>query len=581
HQLYMDETALALMVIDPQKVNPFDGLDHWEKALTTAVKHNPAKLLVAGRCDRGGITVSSNKLEQYCQTNNYSAFINTAAKSGDGCATLKELISSHIPWNRLPWTATTLLFKTLKDAIISIKEEGMVLVRISELRQRLQLEPVLKGETIAENQLRAVAGLLAGQGVVQQLDFGDFVLLQPEQINNYASAVVRCVRGSTDEIGCISERDVLEAKIDFKNMPRLPEADETILLRAMVQTFVDRSLCLREDPPGGTQLVFPSYFRLDRPPIDSHPNVFVTYGFTGILEDIYTTLVVRLCYTHDFEKDQLWKDAADFTSPGGKRVGLQMIEKKGDSAKINVYFDSGIPVDTQVSFIKYIHQHLENRAQEVTRVRTYVCPHCHTPLENQQTIKKRVDMGKKDIICGLCEERVILIDLIEEKFASDEFLQAVREMDARAQINLDNESRELILVGHAFTIAGEAGQIFRPTSNSDWGIDGEIEFKSQKGQASGKRDYLQLKSGDSYIYRRKDGKEIFRIKNDRQADYWKAQKYPVMLVIRTSNGEIRWMDVSRYLKRKKAGTKQVVFDGESFTALNVSRLRDRVLGLGK
>jgi small GTP-binding protein len=579
HQLFMDETALALMTIDPQKDNPFDSLGHWEKALASAVKHDPAKLLVAGRCDRGGVTVSRSKLEQYCNAKGYSNFIDTAAKTGEGCDKLKELISEHIPWDRLPWTATTRLFKTLKDAIIHIKEEGIVLTRVTELRQRMQLE--LKEETIEEDDLRAVVGLLAGQGIVQKLDFGDFVLLQPEQINNYASTVVRSVRENIDEIGCISERDVLDANIDFKDMPRLPEADEKILLRAMLQTFIDRSLCLREETAVGTQLVFPYYYRQDRPEILEHPNVFLTYGFTGMPEEIYTTLVVRLCYTPTFSKDQLWKDAADFKTHGGKRMGLQMFDNTGDGAKIKVYFEADVPVDTQVSFIKYIHQHLQNRAKEVTRVRSYVCPHCDTPLENRKAIKKRLEKGFKDIICGVCEERVTLIDLIEKKFASGKFLRAVQEMDALAQVNLDNESRELILVGHAFTTAGEAGQIFRPVPNSDWGIDGEIEFKNLEGEASGKRVYLQLKSGDSYIYNRKrDDKQIFTIKNPRHAEYWQAHEYLVMLVIRTSDGAIRWMNVSDYLKKHGIKTKQIEFEGQPFTALNVSRLRDKLLGIG-
>jgi GTPase SAR1 family protein len=45
HQLYLDETALALIVIDPQRDNPFESLGHWEKALGAAFRHEPAKLL--------------------------------------------------------------------------------------------------------------------------------------------------------------------------------------------------------------------------------------------------------------------------------------------------------------------------------------------------------------------------------------------------------------------------------------------------------------------------------------------------------------------------------------------------------
>jgi hypothetical protein len=54
-----------------------------------------------------------------------------------------------------------------------------------------------------------------------------------------------------------------------------------------------------------------------------------------------------------------------------------------------------------------------------------------------------------------------------------------------------------------------------------------------------------------------------------------------MLVIRTSDGEIRWMNVTDYLKKHGTQTKQIVFEGEPFTALNVSRLRDRLFGLDK
>ena len=391
HQLYMDETALALMVIDPQRDDPFEPLDHWERALSVAVKHDPARLLVAARCDRGGLTISRSKVDRYQKEHGYSAFLNTAAKTGDGCTDLKTLIAEHIPWERLPWTATTRLFKTLKDAIIRIKEEEIVLIRISELRQRLQLE--LPNESIAEDKLRAVVGLLAGQGIVQKLDFGDFVLLQPEQINNYASAVVRSARDNVDEIGAAPERDVLEAEIDFKDMKRLNEADENILLRAMLQTFIDRSLCARVETDKGTQLVFPSYFKQDRPEIPEQPNVAVTYGFSGTLDEIYSTLVVRLHYTNDFEMRELWRYAADFTTLSGKRVGLQMTKKKDTAAEIQVYFEAGTYMDTKVSFIKYIHEHLEKHAQDVTRTRSYVCPHCDTPLENRQAIKKRLERG--------------------------------------------------------------------------------------------------------------------------------------------------------------------------------------------
>jgi hypothetical protein len=83
--------------------------------------------------------------------------------------------------------------------------------------------------------------------------------------------------------------------------------------------------------------------------------------------------------------------------------------------------------------------------------------------------------------------------------------------------------------------------------------------------------------------RQRDGAEIFQIRNERWADYWRRQAYPVLLVTRASDGEIRWMDVSEHLKRESAGgkaVKQIVFAGERFDVMSVRRWRDRVLDKG-
>ncbi|HEY0722948.1 MAG TPA: HEAT repeat domain-containing protein, partial [Pyrinomonadaceae bacterium] len=140
----------------------------------------------------------------------------------------------------------------------------------------------------------------------------------------------------------------------------------------------------------------------------------------------------------------------------------------------------------------------------------------------------------------------------------------------------DNESRELFLLGETFKIVAEAGHIFRPTPNSDWGIDGEIEFKNESGEASGFRVYLQLKSGDSHIRQNKrNRKEIFTIKNPRHARFWMSHAYPVLLVIRDSSGRIRWMNVTAYLREHGANTKQIEFKGEPFTAANIREMHNR------
>jgi small GTP-binding protein len=583
HQLYMDETAVALLVFNPQADNPFEGLSQWDRDLTRAAAGRRfRKLLIAGRCDRGGLRVSDELVRRFVEEHRFDGFLETSARTGAGCAELRQAVLDAIPWDDLPCTVSPRIFKRIKEETLKLKDEGRVLLRLAELKQLLELR--MPSEPFTPDDLTTVVRLLAGAGVVWRLGFADYVLLQPEQINIYAAALVRKVRKQVDEIGCIAKDDALAGALDFEGVQRLERADEDVVLRAMVETLVNRGLCLKEPGDAGPMLVFPSYFRRERSVLQEHPPPFVAYRFTGALDEVYTTLVVRLHHTKSFEKDQLWRDAADFKTPSGQRAGLKLTRHPDSIGEITVYLDPKIHDEVKVIFMRYVHDHLHaaGRASDILRTRFYVCNHCETPVENRKTAMERLQRGLNDIVCVNCENRILLRDLIEQKFPSDEVRQESREWDRQAQAVIDNESRELILVGQAFAVAGEAGQIFRPTPNSDWGIDGEIEFKDYQGKASGRRVYLQLKSGDSYLVRRKsDDVEVFSIKNPRHADYWRQQAYPVMLVVRTSDEQIRWMDVSAYLKEKSEGRKrpvrQIEFAGEPFTAQTLMRLRDKLV----
>jgi hypothetical protein len=198
---------------------------------------------------------------------------------------------------------------------------------------------------------------------------------------------------------------------------------------------------------------------------------------------------------------------------------------------------------------------------------------------------KRLREGKTDIGCLNCDDpnkRVPLWDELEERFASDELKQLVRNLRDQSQLVLDNESKERILVGEVISTVALAGQICRELTVSDHGIDMEIEFKSDDVTASGRKVYLQLKSGDSYLRRRKsDDMEVFRIEKQRHVTYWMNQAFPVMLVIRDSEGNVRWMEIREQLRKAtdngKKEVSQIEFRGERFDVMSIRRLRSKVL----
>ena len=56
---------------------------------------------------------------------------------------------------------------------------------------------------------------------------------------------IRAARAHTDEIGCVLEADIYRPDFDFTGVERLKHRpDEELLLRALVQTFLDHSHCI-------------------------------------------------------------------------------------------------------------------------------------------------------------------------------------------------------------------------------------------------------------------------------------------------------------------------------------------------
>jgi small GTP-binding protein len=74
-QLFMDETSLAVLVFNPQSDNPFEGLGQWDRDLQRAARRSYRKLLVAGRCDRGGLMVTRTSLEQFSKERGFGKIV--------------------------------------------------------------------------------------------------------------------------------------------------------------------------------------------------------------------------------------------------------------------------------------------------------------------------------------------------------------------------------------------------------------------------------------------------------------------------------------------------------------------------
>ena len=602
HQLYMDQTQVAALVFDPQKDDCLETLSQWDRDLSRADKDKPdrdrmTKLLVAGRCDAGGLRVARRQIDDFVAERGYATYLETSAKTRAGCTELKQAIIDGIQWENIPWRSSPPLFKRLKDEIIRLKDEGRVLMRFNELREVLALRKSGRDEDgdggrFTDAELKAVIGLLAGPGVVWELEFGSWVLLQPERINAYAQAVIKTIREDKYDRGCIPEECVLKGDLNFEGIDRLAADEERFVLLAMHQVLVERGLCIRhQTETGAILLIFPSYYRRERPEAVSERSVQVSYQFAGFLDEIYATLVVKLHHTKEFDHDHLWRYGADFRTRDGKQgLGIRLKRLGEGKGELEVYFAEDVTVGEKILFSKYIHEHLMRGASDVVRLRHYVCFNqyrgapCDTTANREVAMERLEEHGQHATInCQRCDETLELWDELERQFGDPEVQQRVRDLAEQSKIKLDNESKERVLVGEVISTVALAGQICRELSVSDHGIDMEIEFKDDNGHATSKRVYLQLKSGDAYLaFRKRDNAEIFKSFNQRQAEYWMTHESPVILIIRNSKGEIRWMDIRDHLRdvtnNGQKQVRQIQFGGNRFDVMSVRGWRDSALG---
>lgn len=429
HQLFLDQTSLALVVFDPANPrDPFYGIGHWRSALQRHIGEECPKALIAGRVDRGAPCATSEELEIYRKENGFEFYVSTSAKTGEGIADLQNILEAQIPWDTLPLTSSPALWKRIREFLISLRTSDDMIRRFKDVIILFRHQHPKTRFT--EMEFETVFNHAQTQGLVWRLSFGGFVLLKPEILNDYASAIVRVARKHKRGLGSVTERDVLDCRIEFEDLERIPDTQtERILCHSVVEMFLSRELAIRE----GSQLVFPSKYNRKRPEFPVLPKRLVSYGFAGTIEAIYATLVVRLFYSGAYRLKELWKNAAEFLDQIDNRCGFVLENSEDGVGRISVFFDSDSSIDSKVLFLRFIHEHLQKRSLDhsVVRDRIYRCPGCDEEVDNIKAIQARLKNGKETIVCQYCDTQIQLIDLIEEKFVDPAFLKRVNELEKK------------------------------------------------------------------------------------------------------------------------------------------------------
>jgi WD40 repeat protein len=413
HQLHLNEVAVALVVFDARsETDPFAGVKHWMRALAQARRLEgeaavPVRtFLVAARADRGGVGVSTQRVEAAVRELGMDGFFETSAKRGWQVTELTEAVRSAVDWDALPFVSSNTLFEGIRSFLLDEKQDGLLLATTDDL-YRTYRRSVPEPDEDNRAAFETCIGRLEGRGLIRRLHFGDYVLLQPELLDAYASALVQAAKDEPDGLGFVAEEDALAGRFRLAEDERIGEPKaERLLLIAMVEELLRHEVALKEVTDRGVDLVFPAQFTRERPDAPDVPGREVTFAFEGPLHNVYATLAVRLARSRLFTRDTMWRNAATFRATVGGMCGIYLREIEEGRGELALSFDAVAEPIVRSQFEAYVHEHLTQRAGSVTRRRTRSCPGCRYVLPDD-LVRRRLDRGSPTIKCPACEEHDI------------------------------------------------------------------------------------------------------------------------------------------------------------------------------
>jgi len=475
HQLHLDGAAVALILFDAKsETTPLAGVRHWARAVRHAYPAAEGGLptfLVAARADRGGISVSDQRLQQLMEDFGLAQYFKTSAKEGTDTDLLRSELLAAIDWSQIAEVTSTTVFAAVKKFVME-RRPSILLTPVKELCRLFQAE-VPSGAQLLTGQeptadpaddnspTSSPAGLtsvfegciarLESAGLVKRPRFGDYVLLQPEFLDAYAGAMVNAARDEPDGLGCILETKVVNLDFPVPAAERVPDQlQERLLVLATLEELLLHELVLREPTEDGVQLVFPSAYRRDLPTSEIPEGHGVIFRFAGPIESIYATLIVRLTRSDRFRRANTWQSAARFVAEEGTCIVALKSEVEGE-AELRIGYDQ-VPDDTRKQFERFVHTHLERWAEpgSIARERQYSCPDCDLAFTSEMVRQVRL-RGRLSILCPVCERSVSLSDDYEANGTD----QSTVQMNASADAGREIEAATAVLRGKTAVLRGK------------------------------------------------------------------------------------------------------------------------------
>lgn len=415
HQLFLHDTTLALVLIDPTRGRTaFEEVEAWTKRLEKQLHGRKAtKLLIGSKMDEPSKLIDRKSLDSLIQNLGFTGYCEISAFKPRGIPELREAIANALDWNDLSKTSRPELFQCIRDEIEKCRKAGNVILYLKDLDREIRKQ---FAKTYGVEAVETVAEQLAAQGVIAltHLASGDKVLiLQIGEIERYAGSLIVAARENPSGVPALEECNL--TALDFL-LPGILEKDrlrrdqERVILESVVELLIQNGICFRSHG----LLVFPTLFpdiKADTSEKLMH-SVSLFYDFTGAIDNIYASLVAWLVIGRKFGSPRLWANRVEFDEPDKGVCGIQQIKYSSGLSHLDLYFAESTKRERRNFFIRFIEDHLSRQGIEVREHQAIKCGGCGYEI-SEDIVHENIAREKEDVICPKCRKLTLISEGVD------------------------------------------------------------------------------------------------------------------------------------------------------------------------
>ncbi len=451
HQLFLHDTTMALMLLDPTRDAHFDDVDEWNLRLEKRLRgREAARLLVGARADQiNHALIDQSRIDGILDKWRMRGFHLTSAKENVGLDDLRAAIAGLIDWDDLSKTSRPRLFQRIRDTVDELRRRGEIVLLYATLERLVkEAEP----EEFDPAAVNTVVGQLACQGAITdtRLSTGERALvLQIGYVEIYAGSLIRLAREAS-HAGGVPALELADA-IFRKSFPgieargRLEPLVERSVLECVIELMIEHGICLKHE----RLLIFPSLFPETAASEEetARRTVSLYYDFSGAIDNIYSSLVAQLAAGGKFGRVRLWKDRAEFDRGGQGVSALRRMNRPGGWSHLDLLFSDETPVETSRLFTVFVEDHLQKEGVTIREVLEMVCGNCEFRFD-ESLVRDRISAGQADVVCPRCETRLPINEGARNARAADpsvarEFVALRSRIEEQKRRDIDEAKREM------------------------------------------------------------------------------------------------------------------------------------------